>query len=259
MLFESKEFTINDCKILKATITEKGKWFGLYCGTLATTRAAMQGQLAKKEGGYDVDYLNGNKNIVSNHNLCGQVILGGTHIMNQEWEVGVDNITEDDINEYHEHLKTTPQYGHIDYNMDVGIMRLYPDYSGFYEWREGNTLGYLLNVPIHKTVADEDNTDCLIIQNPVEFGYRQIDIAPNSEFDLIKKEEENYPNECYFYVQNECEIGAFSFDKDTFRQQVSTSLTIKNLTDKPNRIVQIWRRYKPNYGITNQETTNEGS
>ena len=97
MLFESKEFTINDCKILKATIAEKGKWFGMYCGTLATTRAAMQGQLAKKEGGYDVDYLNGNKNIVSNHNLCGQVILGGTHIMNQEWEVGVDNITEDDI------------------------------------------------------------------------------------------------------------------------------------------------------------------
>ena len=251
MHYEAKQFTINDCTIHKATIAEKGQWFGMYCGTMAATRAAMQGQLDKKLGGYDVDYLNGNKNIVSNYNVCGQVILGGTHIMNQEWEVGVDNITEDDIKEYHEYLKTTPQFGHMDYNMDVGIMRLYPKYAGLYEWREGNILGYLLNVPIHKTVADEDNTECLFINNPVEFNYRQIDIAPNGEFDLEKKEEEDYPDECYFYVQYESEIGAFTFDKDLFRQQVSTSLTIKNLTDKPNRIVQIWRRYNPNYGTIN--------
>ena len=250
MHYEAKEFSINDCSISKLTIAKKGEWFGGWCGTMASTRAAVQHQLAKKEGGHDVDYLNGNENIVSNRNVCGQIFLRGAH-MHQEWEVGVDNITEDDVKEYHEHIKKSPQYGSADYNMDVGIMRLLSGYSGIYEWVDGNTIGYLLNVPIHKTVADEDNTECLMIKNPIEFNYRQIDIAPNGEFDLEKKEEEDYPDECYFYVQYESEIGAFTFDKDLFRQQVSNSLTIKNLTDKPNRIVQIWRRYKFNYGTIN--------
>ena len=74
-------------------------------------------------------------------------------------------------------------------------------------------------MPIHKTVAAEDNADFFISsKDHISFDYRQIDIAPNSEFDLIKKEEANYPDECYFYIQNECEIGAFHFDKDTFRK-----------------------------------------
>tara|TARA_B100001996_G_scaffold201803_2_gene154524 strand:+ start:14458 stop:15216 length:759 start_codon:yes stop_codon:yes gene_type:complete len=241
---ERKAFSIKDCFLDKLTLTKKGGAFSSSCGTMAATRISMQKLLEKGQGGFDVNYLNGNKNIISNHNVCGQVVLDGTHIMTQEWEVGVDSITEDDVKEYIEYIKTTPQYGSSDYNMEEGILRLYPKYSGITEWWEGNILGYLLNTPLHTTVADEDNTSCLLLKDHISFNYRQIDIAANSEFNLEKKEEADYPDDCYFYIQRECEIDGDAYDKDTFQQQSSTP-TIKNLTDKPNRIVQIWRRYKP--------------
>ena len=65
------------------------------------------------------------RKIISNRNVCGQIVLENVY-MTQGWEVGVDNITEADVLEYYEFLKTTPQYGRIEYNMDAGIMELHP-------------------------------------------------------------------------------------------------------------------------------------
>ena len=40
----------------------------------------------------------------------------------------------------------------------------------------------------------------------ISFDYRQINIAPNGEFNADKKEVAEYPDDCYLYIQRECEI-----------------------------------------------------
>ena len=244
--FNRKDFGIGDCFVSKLTLTKKGASFTSSCGTMAATRAQMQKLLSKGQGGFDVTYLNGNEKIISNRNVCGQIVLENVY-MTQGWEVGVDNITEADVLEYYEFLKTTPQYGRVEYNMDAGIMELHPRELGTTEWVDGNILGYILNVPLHTTIAAEENATSLLVKDHISFDYRQINIAPNGEFDADKKEVAEYPDDCYLYIQRECEIDGVSHDADTFIKQASTSTTIKNLTDKPNRIVQLWRRYKPEY------------
>ena len=48
-------------------------------------------------------------------------------------------------------------------------------------------------------------------------------------------------------VENEFKVGDKQFEKDTLKKQVSNTITLENLTDKPNRIVQMWRRSRWNF------------
>ena len=88
-------------------------------------------------------------------------------------------------------------------------------------------------------VKSEDAKIIYLITN-LQYDFRQKDIAPNGEEVVEKKTAAGFEEDTYLYMHRPCQIDGTDYDEDTFILQ-SNDATIKNLTDKPNRIVQFWR------------------
>ena len=157
---------------------------------------------------FEVTFLNGNKNIPSNNNMCGIVLLEGKGFCSFEWSPDDDShITEDDIKEYLEYAVSTEEVESYDYSMESGVANIYSPEAGGSEthisdWHNRASFNHVLRVPIMKTGSVSDNCTYLQIQNPLSWDYRQIDIKPNEEFVLEKHCLDEFPDESYFYLHS---------------------------------------------------------
>tara|TARA_Y100001970_G_C14165297_1_gene820932 strand:+ start:475 stop:1278 length:804 start_codon:yes stop_codon:yes gene_type:complete len=262
MSFKWDGVQLEDLQIALSVESKAGDWFGNVCGgDFAQARMGMERNISQEDIGtpfaknrFPVTYLNGNKNIPSNNNLCGIVFLHGKGSITYEWQPEVDNISEEDCKQYLEYAITTPEVARGDYSMEDGVLNLYTtDEVYIDEWHDRASFNYVLKTPVMKTKAVEDDCRYMQIRNPLEWDYRQRDLPPNGLLTLEKKyietsnDGDNLLNEqgkadCYFFVENEFKVGDKQFEKDTLKKQVSDTLILQNLTDKPNRIVQMWRR-----------------
>ena len=67
------------------------------------------------------------------------------------------------------------------------IMELHPRELGTTEWVDGNILGYILNVPLHTTIAYEDNATSLLVKDHISFDLDKLILRLTVNLMQIKK------------------------------------------------------------------------
>ena len=87
---------------------------------------------------------------------------------------------------------------------------------------------------------DTDNSVVICIQrqnNISEWNIRQIDLSPGQVFDAEKIGD----NVCYVIFSQTVDVNGTTIDQYSCRNQTSSSIQITNTSDKPCKIIQVYR------------------
>ena len=231
---------LNDIEIAVSKKVEVGATMPTQCqSSMQELRAGMLNQQnGFKNIGEPIPTLNGNPKIINNRHICGLTIVGELEFI-QEWE-DIDNITEADLKEYEEYLYTTPSVGNFTYDLEKKQSVTTSTDKEVTDWHFRAIHNYNLNVPKMTTRIKSEDAKIIYLITNLQYDFRQKDIAPNGEEVVEKKTAAGFEEDTYLYMHRPCQIDGTDYDEDTFILQ-SNDATIKNLTNKPNRIVQFWR------------------
>lgn len=181
--------------------------------------------------------LNGNENITVN---------GQSHILTEGklsafWEWDNEPITEKDLDELTEYFEDSV-------SETVKITRDFKNkkYKATFEYARDNlgwnpiTFKYGLKTGKAGLTLDADNSVLFCIQrrnNVTDWEIRQIDLSVGQVFDAEKIGE----TICYTVFSQTVDVDGEIIDKYSCRNQTSKSIQITNTSNKPCKIIQIYR------------------
>jgi len=179
---------------------------------------------------------NGNENITEN---------GQSHILTEGtltafWEWDSEPITEKDLDEFTSYFNSLSE--------TVKIVRDFENkkYKATFTFEGSNsdwnpiTFKYGLKCGKAGFTLDTDNSVIICIQrmNSVEdWNTRQIDLSVGQVFDAGKIGD----NICYTIFSQEVDVNGTSIPKYSCRNQTSESIKITNTSEKPCKIIQIYK------------------
>ncbi len=180
--------------------------------------------------------LNDNENITVN----GQSYILTEGKLTAFWEWDSEPITESDLDELTTYLNTVSE-----------SVQIYSDfenkkYKATFEYARDNlnwnppTLKYGLKTGRAGFTLDTDNSVifCIVRKNYIaEWEIRQVDLSVGQVFDAEKIGD----NICYIIFTQEVDVNGTTIPKYSCRNQTSASIQITNTSNKPCKIIQIYK------------------
>ena len=181
--------------------------------------------------------LNGNENITVN---------GQSHILTEGkmtafWEWDSEPITEKDLDELTEYFEDSVSET-VEITRDFNNKK----YKATFEYAGENSnwkpiiFKYGLKCGKQGLTLDKDKSVLFCIQrksNIADWEIRQIDLSVGQVYDAEKIGN----NICYILFSQTVDVGGTTIDKYSCRHQTSESIKITNTSDKPCKIIQIYR------------------
>mgnify|MGYP001268139228 FL=1 len=180
--------------------------------------------------------LNENANITVN---------GQSHILTEGkltafWEWNSEPITESDLDELTGYYNSLSETVEIVKDFENKKYKATMEYTG--ENSSWNTIAFKYGLKCGKAgfTLDTDNSVVICIQrqnNVSEWNIRQIDLSPGQVFDAEKIGN----NVCYVIFSQTVDVNGTTIDQYSCRNQTSSSIKITNTSDKPCKIIQVYR------------------
>tara|TARA_R110002050_G_scaffold249912_2_gene387789 strand:+ start:777 stop:1469 length:693 start_codon:yes stop_codon:yes gene_type:complete len=182
------------------------------------------------------EFFNNNENITVN---------GQSHILTEGkltafWEWDSEPITESDLDELTEYYNSVSETVEIFKDFDNKKYKATMEYTG--ENSNWNPITYKYGLKCGKAgfTLDTDNSVifCIKRTNSVaDWNIRQIDLRVGQVYEAEKIGD----NICYIIFSQSVDVGGISIPKYSCRNQTSSSITITNISDKPCKIIQIYK------------------
>jgi len=180
--------------------------------------------------------LNGNENITVN---------GQSHILTEGklsafWEWDSEPITESDLDELTAYLNSVSETVQIFRDFDNKKYKATFEYAGDNPDWNPITFKYGLKCGKAGFTLDTDNSVLFCIErknNITDWEIRQIDLSVGQVFDAEKIGD----NICYTLFSQTVDVGGTTIPKYSCRNQTSASIQITNTSDKPCKIIQVYR------------------
>lgn len=180
--------------------------------------------------------LNENENITVN---------GQSHILTEGkltafWEWGSEPITESDLDELTEYYNSVSETVEIFKDFSNKKYKATMEYTGENSTWNPITYKYGLKCGRAGFTLDTDNSVVFCIQrknNISDWNIRQIDLSAGQVFDVEKIGD----NICYILFSQTVDANGTVVDKYSCRHQTSTSIQITNTSNKPCKIIQVYR------------------
>lgn len=180
--------------------------------------------------------LNENENITVN---------GQSHILTEGkltafWEWDSEPITESDLDELTEYYNSVSETVEIVKDFENKKYKATMEYKG--ENSNWNPITFKYGLKCHKAgfTLDTDNSVLFCIQrmnNITDWNIRQIDLNVGQIFNAEKIGD----NICYTIFSQEVDVNEITIPKYSCRNQTSDSITITNTSDKPCKIIQVYK------------------
>ena len=180
--------------------------------------------------------LNENENITVN---------GQSHILTEGkltafWEWDSEPITENDLDALTEYYNSVSETVAIIKDFENKKYKATMEYTG--ENSNWNPIAFKYGLKCHKAgfTLDTDNSVIFCIQrmnNITDWNTRQIDLSVGQVFDAEKIGD----NICYIIFSQEVDVSGTTIPKYSCRNQTSASIQITNTSNKPCKIIQVYR------------------
>ncbi len=180
--------------------------------------------------------LNENENITVN---------GQSHILTEGkltafWEWNSEPITESDLDELTGYYNSVSETVEVSKDFNNKKYKATMEYTGENSSWNPITFKYGLKCGKAGFTLDTDNSVVICIQrqnNISEWNIRQIDLSLGQVFDAEKIGD----NICYIIFSQTVDVNGTTIDKYSCRNQTSSSIQITNTSDKPCKIIQVYR------------------
>lgn len=180
--------------------------------------------------------LNGNENITENGQ--SHILTEGT--LSAFWEWDVEPITENDLDEFTAYFNSVSETVEIEKDFENKKYKATFTYAA--DNSEWNPITFKYGLKCGKAgfTLDTDNSVIFCIQrmNDVEdWNTRQIDLSVGQVFNAEKTGDEI----CYTIFSQEVDVNGLTIPKYSCRNQTSDSIKITNTSNKPCKIIQIYK------------------